>query len=525
MLGFSRLRLGTKLVLAFFLCAVLTLLVGGWSLLKIQEIGARSKDVFDQNLLAITSLSKADSNVTIHARTVVRALAQQKDKAAQEKSFARIEGYWADAEKYWADYMQTVPSSDEVQLRDDMLIKKQNYLDTTKAALMLLQANRNDEAYALINGSLRDQSKAVEALYDKLMDVNTQQAQAANLENSKIITHTRLVITIAVVAAFVVAMLLGIFVSRAITHQLGGEPDYATSVVKRVAAGDLNFAVIVKNNDSKSLLAGMGQMVDKLRGTVEQIRASADALAAASEELSSSSQALSQSASEQAAGVEETSASVEQISATVAHNADNARVTEDIATASAVDAREGGDAVKQTLAAMRKIAEKISIIDDIAYQTNLLALNAAIEAARAGDHGKGFAVVAAEVRKLAERSQVASKEIGELAGSSVSVAERAGALLEKLLPSISKTSDLIQEISSASGEQSSGLVQITNALEQLSQTTQSTASAAEELAATSEQMSSQALELQGAIDYFQTDANAPSADELLEDTQTTQSNT
>lgn len=254
--------------------------------------------------------------------------------------------------------------------------------------------------------------------------------------------------------------------------------------------------------DFSVLKEAINNTMGRLSQTLAQIIGAAEVLSSASRQVSATAQSLSRSSSEQAASVEETTASLEQMMASVNQNTENARLTGSIALRSASEAGEGGDAVDKTVEAMRRIADKIGIVDDIAYQTNLLALNAAIEAARAGEHGKGFAVVAAEVRKLAERSQVAAQEIGALAGSSVKMAERAGHLFTEMLPSIQKTSGLVQEIVSASEEQSTGVEQINHAMGQLNTATQQNASASEELAATAEELGGQSSQLQELMRFF-----------------------
>ncbi|MBK9579919.1 MAG: methyl-accepting chemotaxis protein [Fibrobacteres bacterium] len=298
-------------------------------------------------------------------------------------------------------------------------------------------------------------------------------------------------------------VILSLLVAAQVVRQIGGEPAEAVEIVRKIASGDLSQQVDCRKGDTTSLLHHMSEMVSMLRSVASRIRISADAVASTSEEISSASQALSQGATEQAASVEETSSSVEEISATVSQNAHNAKVTDDIASKSAQQAKESGEAVKGTVDAMRQIAARIGIIDDIAYQTNLLALNAAIEAARAGEHGRGFAVVAAEVRRLAERSQVAAQEISTVASDSVAMSEQAGRLLDELVPSIRRTADLVQEITAASREQSTGLGQINTSLTQLAQTTQGAASASEQLSSTAEEMSAQAQGMQEAVRWFQ----------------------
>jgi len=281
--------------------------------------------------------------------------------------------------------------------------------------------------------------------------------------------------------------------------------------VKRVfddmAKGDFNQAVVGQyRGEFDALKRTVNDTIAKVADSIAAARRSADMIASAAEEVSATAQSLSQASSEQAASVEESSAAIEQMSTSIDQNSENARMTDGMASKAADDAQSGGRAVNETVQAMRQIAEKISIIDDIAYQTNLLALNAAIEAARAGEHGRGFAVVANEVRKLAERSQVAAAEIGSVAGSSVALAEQAGELLNAMVPAIRKTSDLVQEIAAASSEQSVGAGQINSAVAELNKATQQNASASEQLAATAEEMSSQAQHLQQVMSFFRVQA-------------------
>ena len=277
----------------------------------------------------------------------------------------------------------------------------------------------------------------------------------------------------------------------------------ATRVLALLAKGDLTHKYSVDTKgDLKLMGESLNKTIDTLNDLISTVISNAENIASASTQMSSSAQQLSEGAIEQASSVEEISTSIEEMTTNIQQNTSNSRQTEKISTQAASEIIESKESVLETVDSMKTIASKISIIGEISRQTNLLALNAAVEAARAGEHGRGFAVVAAEVRKLAERSQLAATEIDEVSNRSVSVAQRSGEMLNQVVPNIQKTSDLVQEITASSVEQSSGAMQINSAIQNLNNVVQENAATAEQMAASAEELTTQAENLQNSVSFF-----------------------
>ena len=299
---------------------------------------------------------------------------------------------------------------------------------------------------------------------------------------------------------------------------LGGEPDYAASMTRRMAEGDLRLEIAVGRNSEGSLLSAIRSMQDMMIRTTSEIKQAVEGVSTGSHQIATGNLDLSQRTEQQAIALQRTAASMAQLTSTIKQNSDSAREANTLAVSASQVAQKGGAVVAQVVdtmgsinASAKKIADIIGVIDSIAFQTNILALNAAVEAARAGEQGRGFAVVAAEVRNLAQRSASAAREIKILITDSVgqvtagsALVQQAGNTMDDILASVGQVTTIMGQIAIASHEQTAGIDQINSAITQMDEVTQQNAALVEEAAAAAGSLQDQADGLSHLVSVFRT---------------------
>jgi methyl-accepting chemotaxis protein len=516
-------KLATKLISAFIAVCALGAAVSAIGIRNMASMNTSSETMYKLDLLGLSLVKEANINLLYVGRSMRNALLATTEEQ-RNAALAKVDTDLAltrknlDAAKplFWSEKGKADFATLEAQWAEYTAA-----VGRLRAMSAQAKVNEQQEATSFLFGDFAKMVNKVDDQMTVLSDIKEENAKRAFAGSQQDYEAARALMIGLVFVAMILGVGLGAWLTRNLTRQLGGEPEEAVDLARRVAAGDLSQPVNLRPGDTRSVMAALGGMQANLVQVVANVRRNSESVATASAQIAQGNQDLSSRTEEQASALQQTAATMEELGTTVRHNADSAQQANQLAQGASAVAARGGEVVGRVVSTMqdithssREIGDIIGVIDGIAFQTNILALNAAVEAARAGEQGRGFAVVASEVRSLAQRSAQAAKEIKTLIGRSVEQVEHgtllvdeAGRTMGEIVASIQRVSDIVGEISSASAEQSTGVHQVGDAVSQMDQATQQNAALVEESAAAAESLKTQAAQLVQAVAVFRLSAN------------------
>ncbi|WP_281184544.1 methyl-accepting chemotaxis protein [Trichlorobacter lovleyi] len=537
---FKDLKVGTKLIAGFIMVAIIAAVVGGIGIMKIYEINHDAAMMYEKMTVPLGDLGAISVDFQ-RARINLRDVVETTDPAERQKYAENIKKLRQDMTDHAEKVEKTLLTEEGRKVFNEFKESRKVYGGFIDKIFELDAAGKDAEAKVLMHGEAFKAAMYEQELINQLVESKKKQAELTAEHNDQTASFAAKLMIGAIIVAVVLAIALGLFISRMITVPLSG----AVAVAERLAEGDLTARITVNSKDEVGQLeTAMAHMLESLRNLVGQTVQISAGIASASSQLHSTSEQIATGAEEVAAQTGTVATASEEMAATSSDIARNCHAAADSAGVAAATTESGFAIVKHTVDGIRtqaghtrenakivsslgerseQIGAIVGTIEDIADQTNLLALNAAIEAARAGEMGRGFAVVADEVRALAERTTKATKEISDmirsiqqetrvaitsmedgLRGTEQGAVEAAQleTSLQQILDQVNDVTMQVSQIATAAEQQTATTGEVTTNIQQITEVVQQTASGAEETAAAAAQLAGQAQDLQNLVSKF-----------------------
>ncbi len=540
---FKHLTIGRRLTLAFALTMGLLAVMALLSIDRLSMLNHNLQGIL-QDMYPKTVRAKDIAYYSLENVRIVRDLVLNPDENAQVNDKTKFSQNEDRISEIYAQLDKEITTPEGRKLLEAMKAARVEFLGYTGQVAGWAMSHRREESVnALYGENSRAQEVYLGAIQSLVQHEEGRMDVAARTTATQY-TNTRTLVLALAGAALVLGTVAAVLVTRSITRQLGGDPNYVAGIASHIADGDLSQSVPVNGHDSSSMLAKIKLMQEKLRELVTQIQSSVDQVSRTAAHLSSSSGQVAEGTRQQTAAAAAMAASVEQMTVSIDHVSANAGEARSASSQSDALSEQGTVVIRKAVSEMGEIetvvqqsativealnrqsndiSAVVNVIREIADQTNLLALNAAIEAARAGEQGRGFAVVADEVRKLAERTAKSTQEIAgmieKIQGSTrdvvasmensmqrvshgVALANEAGQSITQIKSESSRVAQVVTNISESLMEQSNASRDIARNVEKIAQMSEENSTAVQETATAAQHLEQLAVALQSALGRF-----------------------
>ncbi|MBK3519576.1 methyl-accepting chemotaxis protein [Carboxylicivirga marina] len=499
---FNKLKVGTTLAVGFAIVIVTFLIVSIFAINRMDVLSDLTSKLYKHPYAVSNAVLSIERDIVKMHRSM-KDVALAHDESGIRKASRLVDDFEQDVYKRFDIIEERFLGKDEMWMNAKDMFR--DWKPIRNEVIELMREGQRLEAAEITKGKGARHVEALNASIKELANFAANKAIEFDSNATDVRAFSFRLIYSLIALAIIFGIILAIMITRTITGQLGCEPAEAVEVARSLTEGDLTYEF--PHNSNNGLYGYLRKMFERQKEVVTAIIVSSQNVSSASSQLNGGAQEISNGVNTQAASSEEVSTSMEEMVANIQQNTENALKTKDISVASSQAIESVTQASQNSMDAVKDINAKINIVVEIAEKTDLLAINAAVEAARAGDEGRGFAVVAAEVRKLAERSQMAANEIVTLAERGLQTTVESNDKLTAIVPNITETTRLVEEIATASKEQEIGANQVNNAVQQLSNVTQQNASSAEEMASSAEELDLQAGELENITRQFKLEHN------------------
>lgn len=564
------LSLQNRLVSAFLVMSgvVLGTALVGWS--GNSRLSKHIDTIANNSMPSVVGLWEVNEGQT-QIQSSMRALAnEQFSDRDKEIELDRMRKAWQQIDAGFKKYESLSRTSEEEVLYTTKFTKDWSDWKTDhEEFIQLYQAARRDGLsqadFLQLNRFLSQTERAsfdvVTEELNELIAINNDVAQEVEKSASLDIKQTSLWAFVAMVGGPIVAIVFGVYFSRAIAKPLGAKISQVVDVAEQISVGNLTTQVqrdITSQDEIGKLQNAFFAMIQNLNSLIRQVQQSGIQVTTSSTKLAASGRQLEATMTEQTASTNEVVVTAKQIAATASDLvmtmetvASMSQSTTNAASHNQAELLRMAATMRQLVSATDSISNKLEVISEkannisgvvntitkVADQTNLLSLNAAIEAEKAGEYGLGFAVVAREIRRLADQTAVATLDIEQMVKEMQSSVTTGVMEMDKFTKEVARGVEDVNQISGQLGQiidqvqaltprfetvnqgmeaQAQGAQQISIAMVQLSETSTQTSDSLREINNVIEQLNQASQGLRQEISRFKVSTEAPASRSLVE---------